>query len=63
MPISRSTLAELSGVGESSQRAYEVQADIEIQANFAVGERARKENHENRAWTQGGAVFELVTSP
>lgn len=59
MPISRSTLAELSGVGESSQRSYEAQADIEIQANFAVGERATKENHENRAWTQGQAVFEL----
>jgi hypothetical protein len=59
MPISRSTLTELSGVGASSQRAYEAQADVEIQENFAVGERATKENHENRAWTQGQAVFEL----
>jgi hypothetical protein len=59
MPVARSTLAELSGVGASSQRAYEAQADVEVQANFAVGEQMTKEGHENRAWRQGGALFEL----
>ncbi len=59
MPIARSTMAELSGVGASSQRAYEAQAKVKVQANFAVGERATKENQESRAWQKGGALFEL----
>lgn len=59
MPIARSTMAELSGVGASSQRAYEAQTAVEVQANFAVGEQATKENQENRAWQQGQALFEL----
>ena len=59
MPIARSTMAELSGVGASSQRAYEAQTDVEVQANFVVGEQATKENQENRAWQQGQALFEL----
>lgn len=59
MPIARETLAGLSGVGRSSQRAYEEQAGVEVQANFAVGEAATEENQENRAWEQGQALFEL----
>ncbi|MGH2535950.1 MAG: hypothetical protein ACRDHL_00985 [Candidatus Promineifilaceae bacterium] len=58
-PISRNTLAELSGVGASSQRAYEAQTGVEKQANFAIGEIATKENQENRAWKHGRALFEL----
>ena len=30
-----------------------------MQANFAVGERATREDLENRAWQQGRALFEL----
>jgi len=59
MPIARDTLAGLSGVGESSQRAYETRAGVKVQANFAVGELAQEENRENRAWAQGQALFEL----
>ncbi|MFO7683548.1 MAG: hypothetical protein R6X34_26240, partial [Chloroflexota bacterium] len=40
MPIARDTLAGLSGVGRSSQRAYEARLGIETQANFAIGETA-----------------------
>jgi hypothetical protein len=59
MPIARETMAELSGVGRSSQRAYEDRVGIEVQANFAVGDVSTKENQENRAWVQGQALFEL----
>ena len=59
MPIARDTLAGLSGVGRSSQRAYESRANVKVQANFAVGELAQEENRENRAWVQGQALFEL----
>jgi hypothetical protein len=59
MPIARSTLAELSGVGESSQRAYESRVDIEIQANFAIGDERTKEGQEDHAWRQGQALFTL----
>ena len=59
MPIARDTLAGLSGVGRVSQRTYERKAGVRPQANFAVGEAAQAENRENRAWAQGGALFEL----
>ncbi len=59
MPIARDTLAGLSGVGRSSQRAYESRTNVKVQANFAVGEVAQEENRENRAWAQGQALFEL----
>jgi hypothetical protein len=59
MPMSRATMTKLSGVGRSSQRAYEKRADVQVQANFAVGDIATKENQENHAWIQGQALFEL----
>lgn len=59
MPIARETMTELSGVGRVSQRAYEKRASVKVQANFAVGDVATKENLENRAWEQGQALFEL----
>ncbi len=59
MPIARETLSQLSGVGRSSQRAYEEQAGVVVQANFAVGELSTKENLEKRAWANGQALFEL----
>lgn len=60
MPIARATLADLSGVGVSSQRAYEKEARVKVQTNFAVGEVATEENRENRTWKQGTAVFTLT---
>ncbi len=60
MPIARVTLAGLSGVGASSQRAYEKETKTKVQTNFAVGEVATEENRENRAWNQGTAVFTLT---
>jgi hypothetical protein len=59
MPISRETMTKLSRVGQSSQRIYEEQAGVQVQANFAIGERATKENKQNCAWTRGQALFEL----
>ena len=58
-PIARETMEQLSGVGRSSQRAYEERVGVEVQANFAVGDISTKENLENRAWAKGQALFEL----
>lgn len=59
MPIARETMEQLSGVGRSSQRAYEERVGIDVQANFAVGEKSTKEDLEKRAWAKGRALFEL----
>ncbi|MBK8989736.1 MAG: hypothetical protein IPM39_27370 [Chloroflexi bacterium] len=59
VPIARDTLAGLSGVGRSSQRAYEARLRLRPQANFAIGETASEMNKEERAWHQGQALFEL----
>lgn len=59
MPISRATLARLSGVGGSSQRAYEARAGVAVQTNYAVGEPVTREAMENRAWQHGRALFEM----
>jgi len=59
MPIARDTLAGLSGVGQSSQRAYEARLGLTVQANFAVGEVSTEENQEKSAWQQGQALFAL----
>jgi hypothetical protein len=59
MPIARDTLTALSGVGRSSQRAYEDLVGLDVQTNFAVGEVSTKEKQEKRAWQQGQALFEL----
>jgi hypothetical protein len=59
MPIARDTLAGLSGVGRSSQRTYEERVGLQVQANFAIGHLATKENQEKQAWHQGQALFEL----
>jgi hypothetical protein len=49
MPIARDTLADLSGVGESSQRAYEARLRLRPQANYAIGEVLTENNKEERA--------------
>jgi hypothetical protein len=59
MPIARDTLATLSGVGGSSQRAYEARLRLRPQVNYAVGEVADPTKEEERAWKQGEALFTL----
>ena len=59
MPIARDTLEALCGVGQSSQRAYEVRLRLQPQTNYAIGEAASDQNKEERAWQQGQALFEL----
>jgi hypothetical protein len=62
MPIARQTLHNLSGVGRSSQRAYERRAGVTAQTNYAVGETAAPHTQEKRAGQQGTAVFTLTDS-
>ncbi|MFO7684368.1 MAG: hypothetical protein R6X34_30425 [Chloroflexota bacterium] len=59
-PIARDTLADISGVGRSSQRTYETKAGLQVQTNIAVGQYASQENYEKHAWSQGQAVFKLT---
>jgi hypothetical protein len=59
MPIARDTLADLSGVGQSSQRAYEERLRLRPQVNYAIGEATTADNEEERAWQQGRALFTL----
>jgi len=59
MPIARDTLTDLSGVGQSSQRAYEARLRLRPQVNYAIGEVANELNEEERVWQQGSALFIL----
>ena len=59
MPIARDTLSHLSGVGRSSQRAYEARLGLQPQSNFALGEAEAAGGQEERAWRQGQALFAL----
>ncbi|MBK8989495.1 MAG: hypothetical protein IPM39_26135 [Chloroflexi bacterium] len=59
MPIARDTLADLSGVGRTSQRAYEARLGVQPQPNFAIGEAEAAGRQEERAWRQGQALFAL----
>ena len=56
-PIARATLARLSGVGRSSQRAYEARLGLPVQAHFAVGEVADPAGQQASAWRHGQALF------
>lgn len=61
-PISRHTLAILSGVGATSQRHYEAKTKVRAQANYAVGDvcqGADDEKGKERAWQVGRALFRL----
>ena len=59
IPIARDTLADLSGVGQSSQRAYEARLRLRPQVNYAIGEVANELKEEERVWQQGPALFIL----
>jgi hypothetical protein len=63
-PIARETLTNLSGVGETTQRRYEAQLSevetaVEVQTNYAIGNRASESELEEKGWTQGQALFVL----
>jgi hypothetical protein len=59
MPIARKTLAEITGVGRRSQRAYELKIGLKVRQNFAIGERTDLERRQNQAWLHGQALFEI----
>jgi hypothetical protein len=59
MPVARETLANLSGVGASSQRAYEARLGVQAQTNFAIGEARTEAEQEEQAWRHGRALFDL----
>lgn len=61
-PIARATLVNLTGVGRSSQRTYEMRLNLRVQANFAVGETVNRLKQEERAWQHGRAAFQLIDS-
>jgi hypothetical protein len=63
-PIARETLTTLSGVGETTQRRYEAQLSevetaVEVQPNYAIGNKASESELEEKGWTQGQALFVL----
>jgi hypothetical protein len=63
-PIARETLTNLSGVGETTQRRYEeqlseVETAVEVQPNYAIGNKASERELEEKGWTQGQALFVL----
>jgi hypothetical protein len=60
-PIARATLETVTGVPGRSQRAYEAQLQVEVRANYAIGERI--EDHtisQEQAWAHGQALFVLT---
>jgi hypothetical protein len=59
-PISRDTMAAISGVPGRTQLAYDRVARVERRRNFAVGERYSAERFQERAWERGRAAFHFV---
>jgi len=66
-PISRATLAALSGACPRSQAAYERRAGVGARDNYALGERVPGgaavpvgDTEQERAWRQGRALFRLT---
>ncbi len=63
-PVSRDTLAALSGVCARSQAAYERRAGVAARPNYALGERVAASApagpaEQERAWQLGRALFRL----
>ena len=58
-PIARETLAQLSGVGETTQRRYETAVNLDVKPNYAIGNQVSKEELEEKGWSQGNALFIL----
>ena len=59
-PVSRATLAKLSGVPARSQRHYEKIATVRAQANIAVGPVYTEETFRKQAWRHGRATFRFT---
>ncbi len=59
-PIARATLEQLSGITPQGQRLYEQRAGVDVRSNYAVGEQSTPQRYQERAWKQGGGVFQLV---
>lgn len=64
LPVSRDTLAALSGVCARSQAAYERRAGVAARPNYALGERVAASApagpaEQERAWQLGRALFRL----
>ena len=60
-PISRETIARLTGVPRRTQLEYEARAGIKVRHNYAVGEQATTAGMQERAWQHGG-TFRFVDS-
>jgi hypothetical protein len=56
-PISRATLADLSGVSPRTQQAYERRADVTVKRNLAVGSPVGTVCAQEQAWQHGKALF------
>ena len=59
-PISRDTLAVLSGVPGRTQLEYDRAAGVGRRRNMAVGERYNAERFQERAWQRGRAAFRFI---
>lgn len=59
-PISRATLATLSGVAARTQLAYDRAARVACSRNIAIGQRYSADNARERAWEHGRAVFRFI---
>jgi hypothetical protein len=56
-PISRAKLAELTGVPERTQRAYEKLAKVQSKRNFVIAEELTVDRAHELAWQRGSALF------
>ncbi len=59
-PISRDTLATISGIPGRTQLEYDRTAGVARRRNFAVGECYSAERFQERAWQRGRAVFQFI---
>lgn len=59
-PISRATLAALSGVPGRTQLTYDRVAGVARQPNLVIAEPYSAERFQERAWQRGRAVFRFV---
>ena len=56
-PISRATLADLSGVSPRTQHSYEKKAGVNVRSNLAVGSPVGAVCAQEQAWRHGQALF------
>ena len=59
-PISRQPLEQVTGIAERTQRTYDHVARVRRRQNIAIGEPYTQDKAQERAWTQGRAVFRFV---